>query len=193
MQPPDIPQVVAIDQQSFNPPWTARSYSYEISESTYSHMVVLQEGIVEAPRGFWQRLLGTPPPPVAKVLGYGGLWTIQDEAHISTIASHPELRGQGLGELLLAGMIVKALKMAAAYLVLEVRVGNTTAQNLYRKYEFDIFDRKKGYYHSDGEDAYDMRLDLTNPDIIARTHARYAAVQQRIPFVDAYTSTSRYR
>jgi len=36
------------------------------------------------------------------VVGYGGFWFIIDEAHISTIAVHPDWRGQGVGEILAA-------------------------------------------------------------------------------------------
>ena len=37
----DIPQVVAIDQQAFSTPWSARTYAYEVSESHNSHMLVI--------------------------------------------------------------------------------------------------------------------------------------------------------
>jgi ribosomal protein S18 acetylase RimI-like enzyme len=103
------------------------------------------------------------------------------------------LRGRGFGEVLLAGMIQKAISMHAAYVVLEVRVSNVTAQSLYRKYEFDTIDLKKGYYHNNGEDAYDMRLNLEDTAIRARLESRFATLRQRSPFADAYTQTPRVR
>jgi [ribosomal protein S18]-alanine N-acetyltransferase len=189
----DVPQVVAIDQVSFRPPWSARSYAYEITESTYSHMVVLEDSEGEQPLSLWQRLLGTPRDVPRRILGYGGLWNISDEAHISTIASHPAYRGRGLGEIALAGMVVKAIFMRASYIILEVRVSNVAAQNLYKKYAFDVFELKKGYYHSDGEDAYDMRLDLVDAERRNRLLDQYAALKRRIPFTDLYTQTPRVR
>jgi hypothetical protein len=59
MRMSDIPQVVMIDQLSFDPPWSARSYSFEVSESNYSHMLVLfSPSRSRAGGGCW----GTAPP-----------------------------------------------------------------------------------------------------------------------------------
>jgi len=37
----DISQVTAIERRAFSSPWTARTYTYEITESEYSHMMAL--------------------------------------------------------------------------------------------------------------------------------------------------------
>jgi [ribosomal protein S18]-alanine N-acetyltransferase len=187
MRPGDIPQVVAIDNESFNPPWSARSYAYEVSESSYSHMVVLENGPAEAPVNGWRRWLQSWVRPSGLVVGYGGLWYIAGEGHISTIATHPDHRGLGYGEILLAAMIHRAITLQAEYIVLEVRVTNTIAQNLYRKYEFEIFGTKPNYYRLDNEDAYDMRLDLTDEAMIVRFERRLAAIRAQQPFIDLYS------
>src|SRR5690606_20053697 len=119
--------------------------------------------------------------PRGLVVGYGGLWYIAGEGHISTIATHPDHRGLGYGEILLAAMIQRAITLQAEYIVLEVRVTNTIAQNLYRKYEFEIFGTKPNYYRLDNEDAYDMRLDLTDKAMIARFKRRFAAIRAQQP------------
>jgi ribosomal-protein-alanine N-acetyltransferase len=123
------------------------------------------------------------------VLGYGGLWNIVDEAHISTIATHPDYRGRGWGEVLLAAMIRKSMLLQAAYIVLEVRVSNKAAQNLYHKYEFIISGVKTRYYQNNGEDAFDMRLDLLRDGYQAMFEQRYADLLARHEFVDQYTQT----
>lgn len=198
---PDIQQVVAIDKVAFDPPWSARSYAYEVSESNYSHMMVLEQRSTSAQstdieknplRRFIQSLSSprTPDAEPPEIVGYGGLWKIVDEAHISTIATHPAFRGRGWGELLLVGMIRKSILLQAAYIVLEVRVGNTTAQNLYRKYQFTTWGVKARYYHNNGEDAYDMRCDLTQPDYLAWIETRYAEMRAKHAFLDAYTQTA---
>ena len=137
-------------------------------------MVVLEEQLnattvaAAEEEGWWQRFglwlrHGSPAAiETGAILGYGGLWKIDSEAHISTIATHPDHRGRGFGELLLAGMFRKALLLQAEYLVLEVRVGNEVAQNLYRKYGLSQHGRKRNYYRSDNEDAFDMRVQLDN-------------------------------
>ena len=192
MRQEDIPQVVAIDNQSFDPPWSARSYTYEISESSYSHMVVLDRSSDPAnssPAAGWRRWLPSfaRAQSESEIVAYGGLWNIIDEGHISTIASHPGWRGHGFGEVLLAGMIRRAITLGAAYIILEVRVSNQVAQNLYNKYEFYTTGTKANYYRNNHEDAYEMRLDLDNQPMLARFRARFADIQAQVPFIDEYT------
>lgn len=193
MQSGDIAQVLTIDSQSFNPPWSARSYAYEIGESSYSHMVVLTDHREQPRPTGWRRWLQTVNPPASNgtILGYAGLWHIADEGHISTIATHPDHRGNGYGEILLAAMIYRAITLQASYIVLEVRVSNTVAQNLYQKYEFKTVSTKVNYYRSDNEDAYDMRLDLRDKAMLTRFYDRYWAIKQQQPFVDQYTNATK--
>jgi [ribosomal protein S18]-alanine N-acetyltransferase len=199
MRLPDIPAVVAIDRVSFDPAWSARSYAYEVGDSTYSHMVVLEQSADdEKPKQGWRRLVhnfgGNGREAETHIVGYGGLWHIMDESHISTIATHPDFRGQGWGEVLLAGMIRRSITLKAAYIVLEVRVSNVVAQNLYRKYEFDTIAVKPKYYHNNSEDAYDMRLSIEgNRDYIARFEARYQELVSKHGFADGYSSTQPVR
>jgi len=189
----DIPEVSAIDRMAFDPPWSPRSYQYEVTESNYSHMVVLEKtSDPDKPKSSWRRIIGSfgmLPESDSVIVGYGGLWNIVDEAHISTIATHPQFRGRGWGEVLLAGMIRRALSLNAAYLVLEVRVSNVVAQALYKKYGFEIVGTKANYYHSNNEDAYDMRLYFHNLDTYRATfEPRYEALLARHRFADQYTT-----
>lgn len=191
MQLPDIPQVVYIDGHSFDPPWSERSYAYEVSESNYSHMVVLEREEATRPINGWRRIvqnLSGAREPEKRILGYGGLWHIMDEAHISTIATHPDYRRRGLGEVLLAGMIQRALTLKASYLVLEVRVSNTGAQNLYTKYDFKTVGVKRRYYHNNGEDAYEMHLYFDPPGFRAAFELRYAALVAEHGIIDQYSA-----
>jgi ribosomal-protein-alanine N-acetyltransferase len=195
---PDIPEVSAIDQVSFDPAWSARSYAYEVSESNYSHMVVLEQGEEEKPKPGWRRLVqnisGNGNESGSQIVGYGGLWHIVDESHISTIATHPQFRGRGWGEVLLAGMIHRSITLKAAYIVLEVRVSNIVAQRLYEKYEFETLAVKPKYYHNNGEDAYDMRLNLEdNPGYITRFERRYEELLAVHQVEDLYSSVPAQR
>lgn len=196
MLTPDIPTVVVIDRMSFEPAWSARSYAHEINESNYSHMCVLEQTREVKPNGFRRLLRASAPSMETEIVGYGGLWNIADEAHISTIATHPQYRGRGWGELMLAGMIRKALVLRTSYVVLEVRVSNVIAQNLYHKYGFKIVDTKAHYYSNNGEDAYDMRLYLTgegSETMIAQFNARFTSLVQRVGLIDAYTEAQPTR
>ncbi len=192
----DIPEVVSIEQASFRPAWSSDSYRFEINRSQCSYMVVLETAIEQPTTGLRRlinRVRGKENGTVKNaLLGFGGLWKIEDEAHVSTIASHPAYRGKSYGEILLAGMIRRAIDLEAGYIVLEVRVSNTVAQNLYHKYHFDIVDIKRGYYQNDNEDAYDMRVELT-PANRQKLLGLYAAIQQKVPFVDSYSMVKHPR
>jgi [ribosomal protein S18]-alanine N-acetyltransferase len=195
MQVEDISAVVEIDESAFKPAWPERSYRFEINESQVSYMAVLEkleEREVSGFKRFLNSLQGKSTDIEAKpvIVAYGGLWKIADEAHISTIASHPAYRGKHYGEMVLAGMVKRAILLGAAYVVLEVRVSNTIAQNLYHKYGFEIHGTKPQYYHHDKEDAYDMRLEF-NPETIALFNRLYENISSR--FRDWYSETPHAR
>lgn len=204
MQLADIRQVAAIDVICFEPPWSYESYTFEINESRVSHMVVLDQQSDEAlpvlkgrqslGSRLRDRLRGNSQASISPgdILGYGGLWKIEGEAHISTIAIHPANRGLGYGEILLAGMFGKALQLKAEFIVLEVRVSNSVAQALYKKYGFNRVARKKNYYRSDNEDAWDMRVSLDR-DTRHRFERLYQKLRLQHGFSDAYSRSSRPR
>src|SRR5690242_14426477 len=178
----DIPRVLEIDQLSFPLPWSATSYRYELTQNPNSHFwVAVAAG--SKPGGTrpdaakpadppstgrvldWlapSRWFRAPevPAPVRNVVGYSGFWFILDEAHISTIAVHPDWRGRRVGEQLLVSMLEQALELSAVTATLEVRVTNDRAQNLYRKYHFEVVGRRKHYYRDNGEDALLMTAEM---------------------------------
>ncbi len=160
----DIVQVTALDRLSFPTPWSERTYRYEVMDNENSFMFVLEPlDLTEQPNGgqpldWLSQWLGIAGPNASLIAGYSGFWHIADEAHISTIAVHPDWRGQHLGELLLWSMIRQAIRRRAVVVTLEVRASNALAQNLYRKYGFEISGRRRGYYRDNQEDAYMMTL-----------------------------------
>ncbi|MCK7484527.1 MAG: ribosomal protein S18-alanine N-acetyltransferase [Bacillus subtilis] len=91
-----------------------------------------------------------------KVIGYCGFWLILDEAHITTIAVHPECRGNSIGELLLLKMIHAGYELKAKWFTLEVRASNISAQNLYYKFGFKSLGLRRSYYQDNNEDALIM-------------------------------------
>jgi ribosomal-protein-alanine N-acetyltransferase len=190
----DVPQVAEIDQISFSLPWSARTYEFEIDKRDTSQMVVLEipDQHPTRPgrlRGVVQRLLGLGMP--GYIVGYGGCWLIAGEAHISTIAVRPDARGQGLGELLLVGMLQRGIHLGGQYSVLEVRAGNLTAQALYEKYEYRVVGLRKGYYRDNGEDALIMEVRPLDEAYRQRLDQRLEALKQRVQYVDLFTRHNR--
>ncbi|MBN2305828.1 MAG: ribosomal protein S18-alanine N-acetyltransferase [Anaerolineae bacterium] len=186
----DIPQVVQIDRDSFPTPWSAKTYQFELANRNTSQLVVVEarENTDTSPdglRAMWQRLRGIQVN--GQLAGYGGCWLIAGEAHISTIAVHPNFRGKGLGELLLAGMLQRSIHRGGEYSVLEVRESNTLAQNLYHKYEYQVNGRRKGYYRDNGEDALLMEARPLDSGYHERLKQRLAALRERVPYIDKFS------
>ena len=117
----------------------------------------------------------------SSVIGFAGMWLAFDEAHITTIGVEPGQRGRGLGELLLLCMFDEAVERRANWLTLEVRVTNTAAQALYRKYGFTAHGTRKRYYSDNNEDALIMWSPaLGEPDYCAEVESRRAALAWRL-------------
>jgi len=106
-----------------------------------------------------------PTPDLAAIIGFAGLWLMVDEAHITTIAMHPDYRRRGLGEFMLVGLIDIAYSISAKWVTLEVRVSNYSAQNLYRKYGFREAGLRHRYYSDNQEDALIMWTDEINSPV----------------------------
>ncbi len=196
MRETDVPRVQEIERQSFSTPWSAATYLRELRSPEHSRYIVARvsrarppddEPPVPEPRRGWlanllpsrfnMPILPSPYP----VVGYGGIWLTVDEAHITTIASAPEVRGQGVGELLLNGLIDLGLDLGAQFMTLEVRVSNEVAQNLYLKYGFEARGTRRRYYTDNNEDALVMWTgEITSSDYQARLRQLRLQLAERL-------------
>lgn len=138
----DLPSVLEIDRLSFALPWPERSFRFELTENDAAHLVVAAMA--------WGG--------GARVVGYLGYWLLVDEMHISTLAVHPDVRGQGIGERLLLAGLEHARRQGAELSTLEVRPSNSAALALYRKHGYDLVGRRRAYYRDNQEDALLMTL-----------------------------------
>ena len=181
-----IPAVSAIEKLSFPQPWPQNAYRREIQENRMAHYIIVRrlgdepEVHAELPHsgasndlfGRLSRLLRAPDPPrspelegeLRSIVGYAGIWVMTDEAHVTTIASHPHVRGRGVGELLLVALIHRGIEVGARWMTLEVRASNAVAQNLYRKYTFKEMGVRRRYYSDNGEDALVMWTDALDSE-----------------------------
>jgi [ribosomal protein S18]-alanine N-acetyltransferase len=105
-------------------------------------------------------LRGTRAYFVAKVgrdvVGYAGLMVTVDEGHVTTIAVDPAWHRHQIGTRLLLAVTHEALDREVNALTLEVRVGNTAAQEMYQRFGFAAAGIRKGYYAETNEDALVM-------------------------------------
>jgi len=88
----------------------------------------------------------------------GFVFVIADESgagHITTIGVAPEHRRRGLANKLLRHAEEALQKRSVNTVMLEVRVSNIAAQNLYREFNYSIAQRLLSYYNN-GEDGFLM-------------------------------------
>jgi len=81
-----------------------------------------------------------------KIVGFAGIIPVLDEADISNIVIHKNLRNQKIGSLLFEALIDLAISLNLKTLNLEVRESNIPAIKLYEKYGFKTCGIRKNYY-----------------------------------------------
>jgi [ribosomal protein S18]-alanine N-acetyltransferase len=96
--------------------------------------------------------------------GYIGFMMVDDEAHITTIATAPAYQRRGVASTLLIDGIYTLLPTGVRHLSLEVAASNERAQTLYRRFGFAPVGVRKNYYPVTGEDALVMwAYDIDTP------------------------------
>lgn len=134
----DVPAVVELDQLSFSLPWPEKSFRFELTDNPASRCWVIEAD--------------------GRIVGMIVVWLLVDEAHIATIATHPDHRRQGIARKLLSYALRYLSKEGAVSSFLEVRESNLAAQEMYHKFGFEAVGRRKRYYKDTNEDAILMSL-----------------------------------
>ncbi len=157
MREADVNTVQEIEREIFATPWPRNAYYRELASRASAHYVVLrQDGVderAERPAGF--RTADFDPT----IIGYGGMWRMYDEAHVTTIGVRHDLQHRGYGRIIFAGLVQAAYDMGAKWVTLEVRTTNENAMKMYEAFGFKVIGRRKGYYTDNGEDAIVMWSD----------------------------------
>ena len=148
MRPADLAQVLAIERESFQSPWSKASFEAELGKSYGGLRVVRLKG------GDY----------VGPVLGYICFWLVADELQITNLAVHPEYRRRSIGWLLLLHAFQLGHAAGARLAVLEVGRSNRAARALYEKLGFMVVHKRPCYYPESREDGLVMELKL-NPII----------------------------
>ncbi|NEU27156.1 ribosomal protein S18-alanine N-acetyltransferase [Paenibacillus ottowii] len=140
MQLDDIPDVLEIEHEAFTLPWTEEAFRNELTMNHFAKYMIMELN--------------------GRAIGYAGMWTIMDEAHITNIAVREAYRGRKFGDKLLDELMQTASYLGMERMTLEVRVTNRIAQGLYEKKGFKPAGVRKGYYSDNNEDAVIMWADL---------------------------------
>ena len=100
----DVADVHEIERLSFRTPWPAYAFEQELKGNRLARYLVARAG--------------------ERVVGFAGIWTMVDDAHITTFGVHPDWRRQGIGRQLLLNLAELSQSIGARRMTLEVRASN---------------------------------------------------------------------
>jgi ribosomal-protein-alanine N-acetyltransferase len=148
-----IPAVARVERQVSTNPWSADLFRGELAlpEASRCYRVARRGG---------------------RVIGFGGLMFVVDEAHVTTLSVHPDHQRRRIGTRLLTVLCREAVDRGTTALTLEVRTGNEAARALYQRFGFVPAGVRKNYYAEVGEDALIMWAhDVDGPEFADRLEA----------------------
>lgn len=169
----DVPAAAAIERASFSEGWPMTAFERELTLNRAARYIVAERPAAASSHALERELVG-----------FAGLWLMLDEAHVVTVAVAPELRGQGLGRLLVHGLIDVAQQHEMSVATLECRESNAAARTLYRAYGFYEVGIRRRYYADTREDAIIMTTEeLDSPPFRERLARLEAELAARLPGV----------
>jgi ribosomal-protein-alanine N-acetyltransferase len=153
-----VRSVLRIEEQVYPRPWTSALFLSELALRTTRAYFVARVG--------------------REVVGYAGVMISFEDAHVTTIAVDPEWHRHGIATRLLVALARESLVRGAQHMTLEVRMTNSGAQDLYRRFGFAPAGVRKNYYPETKEDALVMWVH----DIDAPEYAQLlAGLERRVP------------
>lgn len=136
MREKDLDRIMEVEKGAFTTPWSRESFLLEITKNQLARYLIAEvDGLV---------------------VGYGGIWLILDEGHITNIAVDKEYRRLGIGKRILEELIGLCKECNIVAMTLEVRQNNEPAKNLYKEYEFIEYGIRPNYYADVKQDAIVM-------------------------------------
>ena len=132
----DLRQLLQIENTVFPEPWTPAVFNSELA---------LRRGRLY--RAAWDG------PAMA---GYIGFLIVDDEAHMTTIATAPAYQRRGIATTLIIDAAHTLRDDGVKHVSLEVAANNEPAQTLYRRFGFAPIAVRKNYYQVTGQDALVM-------------------------------------
>lgn len=146
----DLLEVVEIEENCGLSRWGWDAYHAELSGGNGSLMLVAHLPSNERSEG------------AERIIGFVAARAVSDEVHINNVAVRPLYRQRGIGGALLASVLKEAHGRGARVAWLEVRIANIAAQALYGRHGFVVVGRRANYYADPPEDAYVMKLAISN-------------------------------
>ncbi|MBM3141143.1 MAG: GNAT family N-acetyltransferase [Chloroflexi bacterium] len=153
----DLGAVRRIERRAYTDAWSRRVFEQELGNALarYEVAVVAPPPAGHPARLRWPRRDARRP----EIVGFFGVWFMQDQLHLVTVAVDPPRQREGIGARMLLECFAIAGAAELASIVLEVRVSNERARALYERFGFRVVGRLAGYYKDDGDDAFVMTCD----------------------------------
>lgn len=139
MQPEHVAAVAEMERQCFSDPWSEKSVASELDNPLSLWLIAEADGVVA---------------------GYVGSQTVLDSADMMNLAVSQDFRRQGIGEQLVNSLTEALAEKGVKTLLLEVRISNEPAKQLYHKLGFEIVGKRPRYYEKPREDALILRKEL---------------------------------
>ncbi len=137
----DMPEVLEIEQQSFEFAWCEEDFLCCLRQRNCIGMVAEHQ---------------------ERIVGFMIYELLKSQLHVLNFATAPWSRRQGVGTQMIDKLINKLAQQRRTELRLEVREGNLPAQLFFHSQKFTATNVLRNYYEDTAEDAYVMRflLDL---------------------------------
>ena len=156
----DLRHVLRIESRVFPEPWSVAVFNSELA---------LRKGRLY--RAVWDS---------DEMAGYIGFMMVDDEAHMTTIATTPDYQRRGIATTMIVDCIDTLRADGIKHISLEVAANNEPAQALYRRFGFAPVAVRKNYYPVTGQDALVMWVYDIDSDEYALRLEELAATGQRI-------------
>jgi len=137
----DMPEVLQIEQDSFEYPWTEEDFLRCLRQRNCIGMVAEQG---------------------EKVVGFMIYELHKNKLHILNFAVQPASRRVGVGTQMVAKLISKLSSHRRTRITLEVRETNLPAQLFFRSQSFRAIRVLRNFYEDSGEDAFLMQYRLAD-------------------------------
>lgn len=136
MQRADLLVVEAIEDAVFSRPWSRQAFLQAMQQDTL-FIVALEQNMV---------------------VGYCGMYCSFEEGEITNVAVSPQKHHQGIGRGMMRYLLGEAQSRGISRIILEVRISNCNAIELYKSLGFENCGIRKNFYEMPREDGMVMVL-----------------------------------
>jgi [ribosomal protein S18]-alanine N-acetyltransferase len=131
----DLEEVLEIERESFEAPWTRNMFLEELSNRSSRLSVFRMD---------------------QRIVAYVCYWVVVDEIHLLNIAVCTEHRSSGFGNFIMEQLEVISARSGLKRILLDVARRNVAARALYSKRGFHQIGFRKNYYRESLDDAIVM-------------------------------------